>query len=117
MTEKEMKMTMPVNPQNLSNFLSPLVDSANMISHELKGASRYVAFKKIKSVIDASDVCLGIWADASDPRGFDFLVVKGSGKLISILASGISTEVRVAAIPCKCAEQAIATRQSFDRLN
>jgi hypothetical protein len=61
------------------------------------------------SILAAADVVLAVWPDKSKPFGVDTLILKGTRKLLEIIAGAESRERVLDAVMCSCAEQAIAT--------
>jgi hypothetical protein len=67
----------------------------------------------LKKIIDESDVCMGVFNDSESPQGWDRLVIKGERVLKKISRSGLSKELKLAAISCRAREEAIAMKQVF----
>ena len=87
-------------------FKRQIVDMAN------ETASRLTTdFTSVRAVCDPAELVFGVWPDMGERDGVGMMVVKGRGHLDFILASGISENIKVAAIRCICADQAEALRR------
>ena len=65
----------------------------------------------IRKILDDNDVVFGLWQDASEPDGVGMNVIKGKNLIREVVASRKAAKVRIAAVPCKSAEHALATEQ------
>ena len=65
----------------------------------------------VLKLIDRTDIVVAVWQDAQEPDGVGMLIVKGDRALLTIVADAQTKAVTMAAIPCICAEQAIALKE------
>jgi hypothetical protein len=89
-----------------------LVARANAVHEELGALPDDEArWQYVKSLVDTSDVFIGVWQDADYPNGVGTYIIKGDRLLRGVIANNKGQSVRFAAIPCECLEQAIALKQ------
>jgi hypothetical protein len=62
---------------------------------------------------EEGDVVFAIWQDPEEEYGVDYLIVKGAKRLKEIVASQTGQPMRLSAVKCICAEQAIALQQAL----
>jgi hypothetical protein len=68
----------------------------------------------LKAIIAENDVVLGIFNDDEDPRGWGHVIIKGEQALSESARTKTTVELKMAAIPCQEADEALAMRQVFD---
>ena len=104
-------MTNDDNAMNHDAWFAGLCAQAEELRQELADATDEDAFDRIKSIIDRSELVIGIWPDASTKDGYGSQIIKGAHILQNIISEKKSDSLVVAAIPCICYEQAIAASQ------
>jgi hypothetical protein len=79
----------------------------------------------VKRIIAENDLVFGVWPDLAEPDGIGVHIIKGKRRLRSIASGADPTpggtvrlkraaeKMRVSAVPCDCAEQAIAAQQTL----
>ena len=67
----------------------------------------------VMKLLDTHDLVWGVWQDANEPDGIGMLIVKDARLLRTIVADYQLKPVSMTAIPCTCAEQAVALKKLF----
>lgn len=87
----------------MSIDLKTVVDRANAVAETLTGNAA-----QVRQMVERHDVVIGFWQDPKEEGGVGTYVVKGQRALMDIASEGKAAALRWTAIPCTCAEQAIA---------
>lgn len=85
---------------------SKIVAMANEFRHRMDGTT-----EPIKEAMAENDIVFGVWQDATEPDGVGIHVIKGHRRVVEIASGTAAAEVKVTAIPCECAEQAVAAQR------
>ena len=85
-----------------------IVALANEVGETLTGGR----FEPVKELIDTNDVAFAVWQDAQEPDGVGMLIVKGERRLLTITTARKAEPLSITAIPCQCADQAVALNRS-----
>jgi hypothetical protein len=67
----------------------------------------------VKAIMEEAELVYGVWADAGEPDGVDWLILKGERLLRESMASGGPISTQTAAIWCESREDARSVRQTF----
>ena len=67
----------------------------------------------VRKLFDTHDLVWAVWHDSNEPDGVGTLIVKGERVLQTIVAEHMVKEVAMTAVPCTCAEQAVALKELF----
>ena len=70
----------------------------------------------LEVMIRGADVAIGVYLDASIPRGWDSFVIKGEAKLVEISDNNTAASLKLVAIPCRQVEVAAAMGQLYGDL-
>jgi hypothetical protein len=69
--------------------------------------------ESVVRLVAESDVVLGVWKDDAEPDGVGVIVIKGDQVLANIGQRGQTVPPRMMALPCDCAEMALAAKEAF----
>ena len=69
--------------------------------------------RSLKAIIAENDLVLGVFNDDEDPRGWSHVIIKGEQALSESVRTKTTVELKMAAIPCQEADEALAIRQAF----
>ncbi len=86
--------------------LKNIVDKANMVAETLTGSAA-----QVQQMVEKHDVVIGVWQDPKEEGGVGTYIVKGQRALMDIASSGKPAGLKSTAVPCRCAEQAVALQQ------
>jgi hypothetical protein len=67
----------------------------------------------VKAIMEEAELVYGVWSDAGEPDGVDWLILKGEHLLRASMASGRPISTQTAAIWCESREDAWSVRQTF----
>jgi hypothetical protein len=92
-------------------YLAPAIQKAlDITTAAFAGVPRPAHARLLKKIIDDSDVCVGVFKDASHPMGWSTSVIKGQHLLEKIGKSDEALDVAFAAVPCRSLEEAVAMK-------
>lgn len=67
----------------------------------------------LREIIDEHEVVFGIYTDASEPRGFGVVVIKGREALSRGIDANTEVALKTTAVPCREEDEARAMRKVF----
>lgn len=106
------------NIQHLGIFVDNAANAAEEVRRFITDncMSDSEAFEIVKSIIEDSEVCVGVWCDESENLGVGTYIIKGRNRLRELAAGHIGDTVSIAIgyVPCICVEQAIAASNIWE---
>jgi hypothetical protein len=89
-------------------YLAPAIQRAlNITTANFARVPQPEHARLLKKIVDNSDVCIGVFKDASDPKGWSMSVIKGKHLLKKIVKNHEALEVVFSAVPCRNLEEAV----------
>jgi hypothetical protein len=86
-------------------FIGKMAAMANRNGEAMAGMTPEAALIYVKGLGSDADIVCGVW---NDEAGVGLHIIKGTARLKEIAATGEASDLRLDAVPCIAAEQAIA---------
>ena len=86
--------------------LQMIVETADRVADTLTGDA-----VQVRQLVRDHDVVIGIWPDPKEEGGVGTYIVKGQRALMECATSGKGVGLSWTAVPCTCAEQAVALQE------
>ncbi len=98
-------------------FLEAIQKALTRVEAEFAKTPKKKHTALLKEIISGADLAVGVFNDASKLRGWDCFIIKGEQTLTEMTQNRTNRSLKIAAIPCRELEEAVAMKRVFGGLH